>query len=89
MSVVRRFKRRLLGRRTLLRRHAPHQQFVISYDVGGKPVKYLVWDYLEIWRWTKSLSRATRFPSYEQAEIEARGTSMAYKHKFTIRVYNN
>lgn len=62
----------------------PHR-YLVTYEVGGQPIKYLTWDYNQVWRWTRSHGRATRFTSETAARLSAQSTSMPDQYRYTIR----
>lgn len=84
MSLLRWIKSRILAPR----KRTVTTRYVITYEVGGCPIKYFTWDYYEVWRWTKTPSKAVRFHSPEQARLEADSTSMGQRTNYTVRPIN-
>jgi hypothetical protein len=64
---------------------ANKENWVVTYEVGGMPVKYFRWDINEIWKWTKTAHRATQFRTESQARIEVESCSMAWRYQYQIR----
>lgn len=81
-----------MGYRTFLkekiqarRRKKKIGRYVIAYTVGGMEVKWLAWDYDQVWRWSKSIRRAAQFKTEQQAILEAESTSMVWQYKYVVR----
>lgn len=45
---------------------------------------YLAWDYEQVWRWTKTLSRAARFPTRDAADRAAKSTMMSMRFRYHL-----
>lgn len=70
-------------RRWRTKRH-PYR-YVITYEVGGKPIRYMTWDYQQVWRWTGSPNMATRFTSEQVARRSVQSTSLPDRFRYSIR----
>ena len=66
-----------------IRRH-PYR-YVITYEVGGNPIRYMTWDYNQVWRWTRSSSMAARFTSEQVAQSCVQSTSLPDRFRYSIR----
>lgn len=58
--------------------------WVVAYEVGGTPIKYMRWDKDEVWKWTKSLRMATMFPSEAVAAREVSGCDISWRYQYKI-----
>lgn len=91
MSIMRRFGSRLLDKGTLLTPPKPQavsqetHDWVVTYEIGTCVLKYFRWDRDEVWRWTQSVDRATRFQSEESARREVESSSMAWRYAYAVR----
>lgn len=60
-------------------------RYLITYEVGGRPVRYFTWDAHLIWTWTPTESKASRFTNHDTAKLCADSTSMPDRYRYTIR----
>jgi hypothetical protein len=85
LSLVRRQQSRILGRRVLKEPTPLLKTYVIVFAIAGsKPIKYFRYDYEEVWVWSKTPSRATKFRSYDSADNAAQNCSVYYKSSYEI-----
>ena len=61
------------------------EAWVVVYESMGMPVKYFRWDMDEVWKWTKTASMASSFPTKEIAEIQIQGCEVGWKYNYEIR----
>ena len=59
--------------------------WVVTYEVGGKAVKYFRWDMDEVWKWTKTLSMASSFPSEDIARIQMENCEVGWRYQYEVR----
>lgn len=88
MSVMPWYRQRILGARTFLMvwkmRHRK-DYWIVTYDMMGSPHRYFCWDLSQVWRWSKTPSKATQFRNAETAKAQVESCSMAWQYKYTVR----
>ena len=93
MNAVHRVLRQLiLGEKIVLREpkttddyvHDPYR-WVVTYEVGGRTVKYFRWDIDEVWKWTKTLHMASLFPSEDIARTQMDSCEAGWRYQYEVR----
>lgn len=93
MNPIHRVLRQLiLGEKIVLREpkttdgyvHDPYR-WVVTYEVGGRTVKYFRWDMDEVWKWTKTLNMASLFPSEDTARMQMESCEVAWRYQYEVR----
>lgn len=59
--------------------------WIVTYDINGKPHRYFCWDYEQVWRWSKTPEKATRFYTKEFASSQMESCSMSWQYKYSVR----
>lgn len=81
MSLVRRYRRRLLDNRVLAAPLPPTKRFVIVKAVGkGKPTGYFRYHPQKVWCWTASPKTAAVFRTEEAAQAAIKSTNCWHDH---------
>lgn len=63
--------------------------WIVTQDCAGIPVRYFCYDYEQVWRWSRSLSKASRFTTRDGAIRHIESTTMPYRHHYTVRRLND
>jgi hypothetical protein len=85
LSIVRRYKRRLLEHRVLRTPVPEPKKYVIVRLKAGGGHYYFRYDFEEVWRWTTSIHEAQTFNTLDRAESEAMNCSVYYKSRYEIK----
>lgn len=81
----------ILGEKISLKEHKPFEDlrkpehgWIVAQEMMGTPVKFFRWDRDEVWKWTKTKTKASVFPSEEVARREMESCDVAWKYRYTI-----
>jgi hypothetical protein len=86
LPIVRRYQRRLLGRRILREPDPVQERWVIVLTIGNaRPLKWFRYCPNEVWRWTGAEHTAEIFRSYDKADQAAKSCSLYYQSHYQIR----
>ena len=81
----------ILGEKITLKERQPFQDlrkpehgWIVAQEMMGTHVNFFRWDRDEVWKWTRTQSKAAVFPSEEVARREAESCNLSWRYRYTI-----